>query len=53
MGSGFYERLNQIICQGQMIFTSPSLRKWFGLRTGDTVEGEIKRLKMGSVILRC
>ena len=35
------------------IYVSPSQIRRFSLRTGDTVEGEIKAQKTVSVILRC
>ncbi|GER02455.1 hypothetical protein JCM17846_01370 [Iodidimonas nitroreducens] len=35
------------------IYVSPSQIRRFGLRTGDTVEGQIRAPRMGSVILLC
>ena len=50
-GFGFLKPESNYLPGPDDIYVSPSQVRRFGLRTGDTVEGEIVRQKMGNVIL--
>ena len=52
-GFGFYVLLKQIIYRADDIYVSPNQVRKFGLRTGDTVEGQIRAPKDGERYFAC